>query len=1153
LQTRNLQTKVLALLAATLLAVPVLNAQTAATGALTGAVLDPTGSVVPNAEAKIVNDSTGETRTARTRSDGTFVFPLLPAGDFRVTVTAQGFETAVRTGVHINVAETTRLNVQLVVGNLTATVEVSAATEMAQTETAALGRVAGEQTVESLPLVTRNYTQIIGLSPGIASEVTNAADLGRGSGGLGGTAGGTFVHGQRSYDNNFQMNGLQINDSYAQGALSGGVAIPNPDSILEFKVQTGLYDAAFGRNAGANVNVLTRGGSNDFHGSLFEFFRNTDLNANNFFVNRVGKPRPVLNQNQFGGALGGPIIKNKLLFFTSYQGTRQVNGVSSIVTMTGPAFTSDRSAAALGAMFAGQRGAQQNAFGGLGPAIAADGSNINPVALKLFQLKLPDGTYMIPTPQIVNPAAPFASRGISTFSSPSRFTEDQYIANGDYLINDAQKVTARVFAAISDQTVQFPAANVPGFPDSSGNLFLVTSLSHSWTITPHVFNEARVGYDRTRTTTTQRTPFTFSSIGSTAPPQSDDLPVITIPGSLNLANAAIGQRVQNLILADDSLSWTAGRHTIRVGAGVTRNRRNFTGFRQPAQLQFPTYPDLLLGLSAAQNGTAQGPAPFSNIIASVDLTGQFDRAARTWEVNSYVQDDFKVSPSFTLNLGLRWEFSPPFSDATGRASDVYVGLLNPNPPASGTLAGIVVASNFAGTILNGVTRASNESTINGTDDSMWAPRLGFAWKPVPSSNRFVLRGGYGVYYSRYTGQVQSQTTTTQPYGQLRIVSGPANQAATLANPFRAPLPTPATYPAFFPYTPGTTMSQNAVDPNLRPGFVQEYSLNVQTQLGHNFLLETGFVGTRGTRLLRIRSVNEAMLASASSPIRGVTTSTVANVQSRVPYQGWSAPSLQQVESAGGEWYNGLEASLTKRFSSGLQFLASYTFSKTLDTDGANVVANSGAGSAIGEQNDDRQRYGPASFSRPHRLIVSYVYELPFLKSAKGFTRAAFAGWSVAGVTTFQAGQPLTLVATNTNNVFGINSTGGDRAQLAAGCTYPQLETSGSVTSRILGYFNSACFTKPLVIGSDNVATAFGNSGVGIVRGPAQNNFDISLVKRFRVSSDRVALQFRAELFNAFNTPQFANPDTNSSNATFGQVSATSVNPRLIQLALKLIF
>ena len=269
--------------------------------------------------------------------------------------------------------------------------------------------------------------------------------------------------------------------------------------------------------------------------------------------------------------------------------------------------------------------------------------------------------------------------------------------------------------------------------------------------------------------------------------------------------------------------------------------------------------------------------------------------------------------------------------------------------------------------------------------------------------------------------------------------------------------------------------------------------------------------------------------------------------------GWSASALQQVESAGAMWYNGLEVSLTKRFSSGLQFLASYTWSKTLDTDGANVVQNSGAGSAIGEQYNDRQRYGPASFSRPQRFILSYVYQLPWLKSSKGAVHATLAGWSVAGVTTFQAGQPLTILATNTNNVFGITTTSGDRAQIAAGCTYGQLQTAGSVTSRILNYFNASCFAKAPVIGSDNVGTGFGNSGVGIVRGPAQNNFDISLAKQFPLRPERLALQFRAEFFNAFNTPQFASPDATFTDPAFGQITATSVSPRLIQLALKVTF
>jgi hypothetical protein len=322
-----------------------LQGQTASTGALSGVVTDPSGATVPNAEVKVVSATTGETRTTQTRPDGTFIVPLLAADEFRVTVTSKGFDAAVQTGVRVTVAETTRLTVELRVQSVAGAVEVSALVEMVQTDTSALGRVANQRVVEGLPLVTRNYTQIIGLSAGITADVTNAADLGRGSGSLSANTGtgGTFVHGGRSYDNNFQMNGLGINDLFGQGSTSGGVAVPNPDTILEFKVQTGLYDASFGRNSGANVNLITRGGGNEFHGTLFEFFRNNVLNANDFFANRSGRQKPVLNQNQFGGTFGGPVVKNRLFFFGSYQGTRQSNGVASLRTVLGPALTDDRS------------------------------------------------------------------------------------------------------------------------------------------------------------------------------------------------------------------------------------------------------------------------------------------------------------------------------------------------------------------------------------------------------------------------------------------------------------------------------------------------------------------------------------------------------------------------------------------------------------------------------------------------------------------------------------------------------------------------------------------------------------------------------------------------------------------------------------------
>src|SRR4029453_18247731 len=370
---------------------------------------------------------------------------------------------------------------------VTDTVQVSAATEIVQSKSNTLGRVVDSRAVEGLPLVARNYTQIIGLSPGITSDVTDAGALGRGTGG---TA-PPNAHGNRSYDNNFQINGLGVNDIFSQGTISGGVPVPNPDAITEFKVQTGQYDAAYGRNAGANVNLVTKSGSNQFRGSAFEFFRDRSLNANNFFSKRNGQAKPVLDQNQFGFTIGGPAVRDRLLFFGSYQGTRQTNGVSSLVTVLAPPLTDDRSAAAIGRLFAGQRGIQQNAMGGVGPAILADGSNINPVALRLLQMRLADGSYLIPTPQRINASAAFAVQGSSTFSTPSTFDENLYMANLDYLQNSNSRFSGRFFTAPVSTEQAFPSGNAPGFPLTTDDRYVTTSVAHSWVLSSRLFNEAR--------------------------------------------------------------------------------------------------------------------------------------------------------------------------------------------------------------------------------------------------------------------------------------------------------------------------------------------------------------------------------------------------------------------------------------------------------------------------------------------------------------------------------------------------------------------------------------------------------------------------------------------------------------------------------------
>jgi hypothetical protein len=429
---------------------PVL-AQTASTGALTGTITDPAGAVVPATQIKVTNQATGETRTVVSQANGSYTVPLLLPGAYRVEFSKTGFKAAVKVGLEINVTETARFDLQLEPGGVQEQVTISSDAQLLQTESSALGRVTDRTLVSNLPLVTRNYTQIVMLSPGIAASVTNATQLGRGAEG---ESGGAFrANGAFGRDNNFQMNGVQINDLQASGFFSGGVAVPNPDTIQEFKVQTGLYDATYGRNSGANVNVVTRSGGNEFHGTAFEFFRNDVLNANEFFRNRTNQPRGVLKQNQFGLTLGGPVIKDKLHFFGSYQGMRQRNGVGGGGTSSffSPPFTNDRSRTALGQMFAGRTGMQG------GVAVAADGSNISPQALALLNLKLPNGEYIIPSPQQLDSTRPVDTRGFSAFSIPARFSEDQFLVNLDFLHTEKSKIEGRYFYADSDQSQPFPA------------------------------------------------------------------------------------------------------------------------------------------------------------------------------------------------------------------------------------------------------------------------------------------------------------------------------------------------------------------------------------------------------------------------------------------------------------------------------------------------------------------------------------------------------------------------------------------------------------------------------------------------------------------------------------------------------------------------
>ena len=694
------------------------------------------------------------------------------------------------------------------------------------------------------------------------------------------------------------------------------------------------------------------------------------------------------------------------------------------------------------------------------------------------------------------------------------------------------------------------AGNLPGFPSNVTGDYRVISLSHTYAFSSEWLNQARFGFVRTVGNTTAQAPFTWSDLGVAAGTmsESNSLVSLNVLGSISFASGFPRQFTQNSFVITDDLSHVAGKQTIQVGGSLTRLQDNIAIAGVGSFVQFLTWPDFLLGLNATQNGTHL----FSNVFESVDDYGLLDREYRAWEASLYAQDTYRISPSLTFTLGLRYERLGQFGDQLGRNSSFDMSRADPNPPPEGSTAGYIVGSNFTGSTPPGVIRAGNTFANNGAGQNALEPRIGFTWQLLPNLPTLVLRGGYGMYYSRPTGQAFFQSVFGAPFSSGNFNVGQTNASATFQAPFPQPFPTSDSYPTFPAYSPSTAITVSTVAPDFRPALIQQFGLNVQYAFRPDWLLEIGYVGTRGTHLTRSLLTNQALDASPTNPIRGQTENTLANIPLRVPIMGIPATGLQFVQSDGNSWYNGLEVSLTKQFSRGLQFLASYTFSKALDTDGANINGT-GAGNTFtrGDQNSPRQRWGRSSFDRTNRFVFSLVYSLPS-SYPRNFERTAFGGWSVAAIATVQSGDALTILYTNSRNVFGISQ---DRAQLSGSCSKEQIVSSGSVQSKLNDYFDKTCFTTPPIIGADGMGTGFGNSATGVVNGPAQANLDLSLSKTvpLRWPIEGSSLQFRAEFFNVFNHPQFSDPDNNFSSATFGVISSTSVNPRVGQLALKFNF
>jgi hypothetical protein len=1129
--------------------------QAPGTGAITGRVFDPAGLVVSGAKVSVVNDSTQVTRSILTAPTGEFIVPLLVPGSYSVTVSASGFEEKTARAVSVVVSEISVIEFHLSVANVGVNVIVDPTVALAQTESSALGRAVDQQMIEAIPLSNRNFTQILALSPGVVVGLPDATALGRGTQDV-------TDNGNKTTANNIQFNGVDANNlsqnSAANAGEEVGVAVPAPDTIQEFKVQTGNYDATYGRGTGANVDVVSRTGSNQFHRTVWEFLRNNIFNANDFFSKNDDQPRPELKQNQFGAAVGGPIRHDRAFFFGAYQGLRSINGLAlgAKSTTVLPLLTSDRSAATLGAQFC----PYATLAGGI--QVACDGSNINPAALALLNFKFPNGSFAIPSPQIQLPVTDPSALplGESTFSIPATYNEDQFTANIDQVVTQKNELSGRFFYSQAPTIQAFSpnAATVPGWGTNEADQNTMFVLADTHVFKPNLVSIARFGYMRFNGVSTVAHPILASDLGTQSPTGSSGgtipAPGLTIDGLFTIGDAGTPSQSQvtNSYIWQDTVSLSRGKQTMRAGAEAKRHQVEVDApYSTSGLLDINTFDDFLLGQSAAQNGSPQG---FSNVTSSDGSSGLFRKDERYIDLAGFFQDDVKVMPSLMVNAGLRYEVFGAPSDINGRMVTFDPTIASSAAPPDGTLSGFVVPSNYIGPIPQGVFKSSIPG-LWPTKYTDISPRIGFSWR-LNDHPTVLLRGGYGIYFDRLSGDMAESLITQEPFSTSVYAYGALNGGATLQQPFSPPLPPVSSYPIFTPRIPGGGPSISAVSRKSTDPYVEQYSLNTQIAFARDYLLEVGFVGSRALHVAGSLEFNQALLASPSNPINGETTNSANNVVQRLPFAGVTPGSLLS-ETRFSSNYNSLQSSLTKRLNHGLEFLASYTWSRNLDqTSGSSGSQVYELWLVTNDQTNPRHSYGPTDFDRTQRGVLTLVYNVPQVHNLPALMRHTLADWQMSGLFVAQSGTPITILDYSAGAVYG-NYPFENRAQLSG----MNPSTPGSLFNRVLGsYLNAAAFTSApeAPYGTGPSDTDFGNSGVGLVRGPGQRNIDMACERAIPISESQ-SIHMRVELFNLANTPNFANPGSNPNpnnivgTPSFGIITNTSNNPRIIQLALKYQF
>jgi hypothetical protein len=1033
---------------------------------LRGIIYDPNSAVIPGATITVTNVETGESRSATTNNEGEYAIASLPAGAYELVVEKSPFDKESKR-IELLVNQVRREDVTLRVGSPGIVIVEAPFEASLKKDTASLGAVIDNRQVTGLPLDGRNFYELSLLVPGAVPPAQGSA----------GSVRGDFafsVNGAREDSNNFLLDGVYNLDP----KLNTFGVRPSVDAIREFEMLTSTYDASFGRNPGAQINVISKSGSNDFHGSLFEFHRNAALDARNFFA-PASEPKPKYIRNQFGGALGGPIVRNHTFFFADYEGTRSREGITRITNVP---TAEERVGNFSHSLF----GVPDMPFSdvpfdnGIIPSFF-----INPVGRAIAAL------YPLP-----NRNVPFQN----FVSSPTqRDDNDSFDARVDHRLTDKADLTFRYSFGNRDLFEPFTGpsfALVPGFGDTVRRRSQNAMSALTWVLTPNLVNETRVAFSRVAAAVTQEASVLNSAVGLPAiSPRARDLGLsfITVTGFSPLGDEGNNPQnsVTNVYQLLNNSSYVRGEHLIKFGIDFRFSQQNaFRDVESRGRLQFSPFGqitgnalgDLLLGF------------PLLASVARVDNPQQI----RTESYNFYVNDSLRVTPRLTLVGGLRYEYNSPPVDKEDRATvyDVATKSLVP-----------------VGT--NGVPRSGFEP-----DRNNFAPRVGFAWA-IGEAQATVLRGGYGVYYDQSALAPAEALYFNSPFFDNNIFFSLPGFPLTLNNPF----------PSFFPFPlPDSAL---AIQRDLRTGYMQHWNFNVERQIGAKSVLEVAYVGSKGTKLLTARDINQ--------PQPGIFPPGLPVVPR--PNPGFDDINL--LESRANSNYNALQARFQQRLARGFSTLASYTWSKSID-DASNFFSSAGDPNFPQNSYNVAAERGRSNFDVRHRLSVSYSYALPFGKGRQyltndGWLSTVVSGWETYGIVTVQSGRPFTvaLLPEIDNSGTGRSILGfgaNDRPNLAGN---PQL--SNPSTDQ---WFNTAAFAFP-------APGTFGNAGRNILDGPGYQTVNVSLMKNTNFS-ERVTLQFRAEAFNLLNHPNFNLPDNFLGSPTFGRITSAR-DPRHIQFGLKLLF